>query len=614
MPDTVPFGNEIECYGVHFSPDSSALYVNNRFKSSSSITRWDTATWKQTARFHHDQRGGYCVVHPNGKAVYFVGGDASVIALNPSTLQKQAQFAHGFAGCLTVSPDGRTLAMFHDLNLTLWDTEKNERILTVREPYREFAFSSDRVSDLLFSPDGRLLLATSEHEARACLIDVVTGRRLADWRTEPGRTPAAFDPSSRYIAIGGSRRTVVVELAGQREHQTFAVQSYPVASANLSHDGNILGVVATVEPNGRHPVFPHLWNLNAVGCPLPFWVGDRFGGDWPHSSFSFTPDGDYFAALRDGEMRVFNHLGRIEQKLIQPLPELHYGLLAPDGRAWMVGADSVYAGRLPLERDKYIRWRNPTGKLTGLAGMASIDVSRNWVVVGGDDGTLRLFSTVVTDDTKELKPVNLYALESHLSLKAVAISPDESQALIGSFTGRCHLISIPGDTSVTSWDAHKSTVTAVLFLSPRILVTGSRDRTVSFWSWDGKEVRELWTIRMAAAVTSFGKSGDGRKLSITCDGERGVHVWDMVALCRRFEEIGIGIETPKSWSVSRLPTPESAPTLPDQSAWPANGLRMELFADTELQSLRLVQHDLAVNWNWGLGQPHPHVPLMFSAR
>ena len=119
-------------------------------------------------------------------------------------------------------------------------------------------------------------------------------------------------------------------------------------------------------------------------------------------------------------------------------------------------------------------------------------------------------------------------------------------ARFGSDSGKGYLVALADGTVVAKWEAHRDAIAGAVFLSPCLFATGGKDRAVRFWSWDGQQVRAVWTIRTAAAVTSLGKSANGHRLSVTCEGERGVHVWDLAALGRRFAELGLGIDAPQS--------------------------------------------------------------------
>ncbi|MCE9567165.1 MAG: protein kinase [Planctomycetes bacterium] len=611
-PEQAPFGKWAECHGLAFAPNGSSLYVSIRAGDNGTITRWDTTTWERKARHSTEGAFGGLVVHSGGEAVYCNGNEATILELDPATLMKRPGTIREF-GAHAVSPDGRLLAATRDRKVTLWDTRKRTPAYTLTEPHREHAFGH-LVGQIQFSPDGRLLVATSEHTRHVYLFDLVTGERVATWRADEGTAYATFDPTSRFLAIAGRNRTAVLEIGGQLEHRTVAAQPYPFLAAGLSPDGRLLAGTVSESTQPGSLATPYLWNLEAEGRSEPFWTHGAYGAHGSFSSASFTPSGSDLAVVIDGELKVYDRLGGKEGPPLTRIDGLRSAAFAPDGRLWVIADKHVYSARLPGDIKDSPRWTNPAGRIGGLESMHSLAVGKSWSIAGGLDGVLRLFSTSIPEGAKQLVPEKSILIESRVGLESLAFSSDESLAVVGTASGKGYIVALPGGTILATWDSHRDTVTGAAFLTPTAFVTGSGDRTIRFWSWDGERVSELWTLRTTSAITSLGKSLDGQRLTVTCDGERGVHLLDMAALNRRFAEVGLGIDLPKPQSLPRLPIFEPPTTISDDSNWTANGLRMELFADREHRVLRVVERDPAVNWNWGWGQPHPHVPLVFSAR
>jgi len=611
-PEQAPFGKWAECHGLAFAPNGSSLYVSIRAGDNGTITRWDTTAWERKARHSTEGAFGGLVIHSGGEAVYCNGSETTVLELDPTTLVKRPGIIREL-GAHTVSPDGRLLAATRERKLVLWDTRARAPAFALTEPHREHAFGH-QVGQIQFSPDGRLLVATSEHTRHVYLFDLVTGERVTTWRADEGTAFAAFDPASRFLAIAGKNRTVVLEISGQFEHRTVAPQPYPFLAAGPSPDGRLLAGTVSERPQAGALATPHLWNLEAEGRSEPFWTHGAYGAHGSVSSAAFTPSGSDLAVVIDGELKVYDRLGRKEGPPLTKLDGLRSAAFAPDGRLWVIADKHVYSARQPGNVKDAPRWTNPAGRIGGLESMHSLAVGKSWAIAGGLDGVLRLFSTAIPDGVNQLVPVKSILIESRVGLESLAFSPDDSLAIVGTASGKSYVVALPGGTILATWDSHRDVVTGIVFLSPTVFVTGSGDRAIRIWSWNGERVSELWTLRTPTAITSLGKSRDGYRLTVTCDGERGVHLWDMAALYRRFAEVGLGIDMPKPQSGPRLPTLEPPTTISDESTWVANGLRMELFADREFRVLRVAERDPAVNWNWGWGQPHPHVPLVFSAR
>lgn len=608
-----PDAEVTECNSVEFAPDGSALYVLTQINlpnvtPDSCVSRWPTDCWKKTGAFSTKEGGSDdgVTVHPHGSFVYCTGSRNYMNILDAITLEKVDEITEG-AGPRAIAGDGRLFAINNSRSLSMWEPHRRSRTNTFRMPLREFAYEN-HASWLQFSPDGRLIAAGFEHDQHLIVYDVATGERVVDWRAPEGRARFSFDPSSRMIAVAGKNETTLLEIGGQCEHRIVAPQPYDLKTASLSPDGRQLALLAG---NAHNRGWQERWSLDAQDTREPFWVeGDLHQKD---GSISFSANNNEMISAGGKDLRAFNLLRNPDEVNRLVHGDLRKAALGPDGRIWMIAADQVLVTGSLSTGIEY-EWKNAEGNLVRLAELKSLAVGRKHAVTGGLDGSARIFSTTIPENATALPEPKSVLIKDRISLPAAAIAPDDSIALIGTDRGEGVIVSLPEGKVLTRWDAHRDTINTALVLPSGLMVTGGRDQTVRFWSWDGKKVNELWTIRTSSSVLSLSSSSDGHKLSVVCDGERGVHIWDLAALNARFKALGIAVEAPASWSVPRLPIPVPAPTIPDESTWPVNGLRMEMFADGHLQSLRLIQHDPHVYHNWGFAPPHPHLPRKFSVR
>ncbi len=545
-----PLDGGKECEWLDFAPDGAALYVLSRGPKGA-VTRWETAGWTKTAAH---PAGNALAVSPLGAAVYAQGLDRTVIELDPATLDERARFAPGLGSLVAVSPDGRTLAVGTARTLTLWDAATRRRVATLREPFRETAYENE-ANSLRFSPDGRLLAAADEFSRHVCLYDVVTGEKVADWRGKEGTFRAAFDPASRHLAVGGHAGATLLEIGGGGEFWAVAPRPSAVVAAGLSPDGRRLGAVheSGVGDAERKYGRVTVWDLDARGAREPV-AGDVGLGHFPVSRAAVAfrdsgltvfagGSGVCVAERRTPDGWVFDNAG---------VANLHAAAFGPGDRLWATAGKAVVARPVRDTAAAGATYTNPSAQLTGLAAMMALSVRDTWAVVGGLDGVLRLFSAAVPAGAADLPLVRGKDIEFRSGIDAVALAPDESVAVVGTRSGSGYVVSLPDLAVLASWPAHADEVSAAVFLGPGLFVTGGKDAAVRFWKWDGKNVREQWTVRLRAEITSLGAAADGHRLCVTAAGERGVHVWELADLNRRFAEAGVGID---AWAAPRRVTP-----------------------------------------------------------
>ena len=131
------------------------------------------------------------------------------------------------------SPDGRTLAT-RARSIELWDVA-GRTLRASLEPAGEAAG---------FSPSGKILASTT-HDQRVRLWDVVTGRSLAE---EPGQVGAlhalAFAPDGATLAVGGEAGVQLWDVVTGPLHTLLrpraVLEAWPVRSLTFSPNGKLL--------------------------------------------------------------------------------------------------------------------------------------------------------------------------------------------------------------------------------------------------------------------------------------------------------------------------------------------------------------------------------------
>ncbi len=182
------------------------------------------------------------------------------------------------------------------------------------------------------------------------------------------------------------------------------------------------------------------------------------------------------------------------------------------------------------------RWSNAEGEFwKGWSGIVAVAAGRRWVVAGSDDDNVRAFR--VTDGTR---PVQTWPGPGG-SISSVALSGDETLAVIGTRSGRVRVARVPGGELVTDLEGHTDEVTSVV-LSPddRMLATASKDRTIRLWLRRGDSFEELLALGSpSGGVVACRFRPDGKKLAFLVKNETAVRIWHLDRLDRRLEAMNL---------------------------------------------------------------------------
>jgi Tol biopolymer transport system component len=199
---------------------------------------------------------------------------------NVAGLVQLARLGNGRVSQFVFSPDGRLLAVASSLGTYLYDAETLAEVRCIQ--------TDTEVLSVAFSPDGRLLASRAD-DGTVKLWEVATGREV---RTLRGHTDwvrsVAFSPDGRLLASGADDGTVKLwEVATGREVRTLGGHTAGVESVAFSPDGRLLA-------SGADDRTVKLWEV-ATGQ-----VVRTLGGHTARVlSVAFSPDGRLLAAGSD---------------------------------------------------------------------------------------------------------------------------------------------------------------------------------------------------------------------------------------------------------------------------------------------------------------------------
>jgi WD40 repeat protein len=263
-----------------FTPDGKLLITGDH---DGALRLWDAANGKAIRQLEGHRGPIYSLaVSPDSTLLASGGGwfrlddrptdDYAIRLWDLATGKKLLQIEdhRGSVGGLRFSPDCKTLvSASQDHTVRLWDLATGTEI-------RRFG-DAQYISDLAFSPDGKILATGSQNQA--ILWDPVTGKELARLGDSKGwGITIAFSSDGRVVALGNAAGSLQLwELISRQEIARFVVPPGGVGAMRFSADGRLL-----VSQDREHNLL--VWDVtgqrSAGGPDVPVVAAEELGRLW----------------------------------------------------------------------------------------------------------------------------------------------------------------------------------------------------------------------------------------------------------------------------------------------------------------------------------------------
>lgn len=189
----------MEFRSVAFSPDGRFVAGG---ATGGRVLLWDTETGEQ--KMILEGGGSFVRFSPDGKLLATAGETMPTLWELPSGAKKLSFEGHGSSGLFTsrdvhalaFSPDGKMVVSgAADGSIRVWEAATGKVLKTFEEP--------EGISSVIFSPDGKILAATSKE---VILWELATGREL-------GRITAGSEAGARALSPDGKLLAAVARLS-----------------------------------------------------------------------------------------------------------------------------------------------------------------------------------------------------------------------------------------------------------------------------------------------------------------------------------------------------------------------------------------------------------------
>lgn len=487
------------------------------------VQRWDVKTWKSTSPFPKQNDTHDIARFPQDQLVILTG---KTLAIHEQATGKLLREVPAGGGLLAVHPQAQLIAVASRRVIEFFDPTSLRMTYALRAPGQVFSHPG-KIKRILFSRGGSLLMSTSQETGHLRLWETGSGRLLMDIKVGAGAMRAEFDPTGRYLAVLGEKQTHLYEIHGQKV-QTFLAQ-HPVSIIDFalaSEADQFACLSGLFSPKDEQRA--NVWRLHPRGSQLiqqyafddnNFWQfaiqsdGKKLG--WSGRRFLFQ------ANPPDPPLR--------QVKLDERLHEL---AIDAQGQFWIAIRNELQIWK---GEQKTTVWKNVLAdRLTGKGQILALDAGTKHVLAGSRDGVARLFA--LNGELQHEVKIN------HGEIHSVALSPDETLAVVGTWEGSLTWWKLSDPSQVYHREeAHQETIHAIAFISSQQFVTGSQDQSLRFWNQKGSTLSETLMIPQNGPIQNLAATKDRTRLLYLIQHERALRCLHLDKMKSQLSILRLGI-------------------------------------------------------------------------
>jgi len=521
-----------------------------------SIILWDLQT-KKPIRTLPEPKGIYGLAFSKDEKELIVGTAAGEVSFwNCETWQKVTPLTNlTFIRSLTISPDGKLLAVFGLRILTLWNLADRREIK--RFPLRG---TSELIhGGIAFSPDSSVL-AYSKGDGAIVLWNIPKATTIDELKGHQRYVSAlAFSPDGSTLVSGSRDRTVRVwdPASGSELHRITNFASF-VGGLAFSPDGGVLAVVGAAqgvklfETRSWEEINTFNGHLDVVGVVVFAPNGktiltaskDLTIKCWPVAANNeprarrLPADVNSAALLPGAEGLYLSHTNQtvsfwrtdpvreIGRYSFQEARGFSAGMFSPDGKLWVAATTNGVVQIFDHAKERFIA-DLPLAVTTALGPKFAFSADGSMLAGRGKDYTCRVWRVVANADATpvvsevaafEMSKRRVWCLRLSPTGRLLAIGYDSGLAEIWNITTRQKLASLVGD----KWSLSDIAITR----DESTVVTASGSGKVRIWNL--KSAREVGgsLSGQLASMQSVAFSQDESRLA-GAGGDGTVRIWDM---------------------------------------------------------------------------------------